>query len=149
MALGALLYGLIATAAGLLASNAATEFGKGAGKAAFEALKAWLASRHAVAGLDAIDEAGAKPEVAERLRSELDAPAIAGDPEVARLAEALRAALAAIPPAETAVYAVDIRQGIEAARDITLEDIEGLRAESLKAGQDLTLRNIKAPPGKP
>ena len=144
MVLGALLYDLLTTGAALLATSAAGEFAKGAGKAAFEALKARLIDGHAVGGLDSLG----KPAFADAIKSELAGPGIAGDPEVIRLTEALRVALASVPAPQEARYAIDIRKGIEAARNINLKDIEGIRAESMKAGLDLTLENVKAPPGK-
>lgn len=141
--------GLLTTGAALAATAAAGELGKTAVKDAYEALKARLAGDHDVGSVALADQAAEKPAYAEAIRADLARPGIAADPEVARLAEALRAAIAAIPPSEEARYAVDVRRGIEAARDINLRDIEGVRADSITAGQDLTIESVKAPPGKP
>lgn len=139
------LYGLLATGAGLAASAGAGEFGKKAVGAAFDAIKARLTSVHNVGALDRLD----KPAFAEGIKSELAAPEVAADAELPALIEALRAAIAAVPQQAAARYAVNVRDGIESARNMTLEDIEGLQAASLKSGGDLTLKGIKAPPGKP
>jgi hypothetical protein len=148
--LAGILYGLLKTAAALAATAAAGELGKAAVKDAYEALKSRLADRHGATSVALVEQAGDKPAYAEAIRADLAKPGIAADPEIARLTAALRDAIAAIPPAEEARYAVDIRQGIEAARNITFRDIEGLRADSITAREgDLSMENIKAPPGKP
>jgi hypothetical protein len=144
MTFAALLYSLLKAGATLMAEGAAGEFAKGAGKSAWEALKTRLAGQHSVAGLDALD----KPAFADPIKAELEKPDIAADPEIARLAEALRAALATLPKAQTARYAVDVQDAIESVGHMSLEDIEGIRTKSLKSGGNMTLKGIKAPPGK-
>lgn len=139
-----MLYGLLASGAALAASAGAGEAGKQAVASAFAAVKARLSGAHRVQGLDLLD----KPGFAEGVKAELARPEIAADDDLARRVEALRAAIAALPTAETARYAVDVQGAIEAARNVAAEDIEGLRAASVTAhGGDVTLRNVTAPPG--
>lgn len=126
------LYGLLTVGAGLAASGAASEFGKGAGKAAMEALKGRLSR---VFGVEAPSEAAlAKPE-------------IAADDEVRRLAALLLAAIEAAPEHERAPYAVDIRE-IRSKGALRFTDVEGVRADSVVGESDVTFEGIKAPPGK-
>jgi hypothetical protein len=146
MDLATMLYGLLSAGAALAATAGAQEFGKKAVVTAFDAIKARLTGEHAVKGLDLVGE----PDFAEGVKKALAKPEIAADPEVATLAEALRAAIASIPAAEAARYAVDVKGAIEAARHVTARDIEGLRAASITAKDgDVTLEGISAPPGKP
>lgn len=145
---GALLYGLLSTGAGIAASAACGEVGKTAIKDAYEALRSLLSDEHGVGSLELISRANVNPNYALLIQNELSVPGVSRDPEVARLAETLRAAIAAIQVTEEAHYAVDIRTGIEAARHIRLKAIGGIRAESIRAGMDLTMENIQAPPGK-
>jgi hypothetical protein len=139
-----MLYGLLSAGAALAATEGAKTLGKEAVTAAFDAIKARLTGAHAVKGLDLVGN----PDFAEGLTKALAKPGIAADPDVAALAEALRAAIAALPAG--ADYAVDVRGAIEAARNVTARDIEGLRAAGITAKDgDVTLERIKAPPGKP
>jgi hypothetical protein len=135
-----LLYTLLATGASLLATSAAGEFAKGAGKSAWEALKARLTAEHAVAGLDALD----KPAFAAPIRAELAAPAVAADPEVRTLAQALEAALAALPRAEAAPYAVAIRE-TRAGRDLLFENVAGVTVDLATSEGDMTFRGVTSP----
>lgn len=126
------LYGLLTVGAGLAASGAASEFGKGAGKAAFEALKGRLSR---VFGVEEPNEAAlAKPE-------------IAADDEVRRLAALLLAAIEAAPEHERAPYAVDIRE-IRSKGALRFLDVEGVKADVATSEGDMTFENVKTPPGK-
>jgi hypothetical protein len=142
MDLPGLLYSLLTTGAALLATNAAGEFAKGAGKTAWEALKARLAGAHAVRGLDTLD----KPAFAETIKTELAKPDIAADTEVLRLAETLRAAIEALPQPEVR-RAVDV-DTIKAGRDVLIRAVDGLKAGTIDAGQDAVIENVRLP-GKP
>jgi hypothetical protein len=147
MDLPALLYSLLTTGAALLATNAAGEFAKGAGKSAWEALKARLAGAHKVDGLDMLDKAREKPAFGEAIKAELAAPAVAADPEVISLARRLEAAFAALPPTESAPYAVAIRE-IHAGRDLLFENVAGVQSDLATSEGDMTFRNVTMP-GKP
>jgi hypothetical protein len=135
-----LLYSLLTTGAALVATNAASEFAKGAGKTAWDALKARLADAHEVAGLDALD----KPAFAEPIKAELAKPAVAVDPEVRTLAQALEAALAALPAAEVAPYAVAIRE-IRVGRNLLFENVAGVTADLAASEGDMTFKGVTAP----
>ena len=126
MVLGTLLYTLLTTGASLLATSAAGEFAKGAGKAAFEALKARLVDGHGAKSVALVADAGANPAYAEIIKADLGKPEIAGDAEVRTLARQLEAAIEALPAAEAAPYAVAIRE-IRAGRDLLFEDVEGVK----------------------
>ncbi len=126
------LYGLLSVGAGLAVSGVASEFGKGAGKAALEALKSRLSR---VFGVDEPTEAAlAKPE-------------IEADGEVQRLAALLLAAIEAAPEHERAPYAVDIRE-IRSKGALRFTDVEGVKADIATSETDMTFENVKAPPGK-
>ena len=142
MVLGTLLYTLLTTGASLLATSAAGEFAKGAGKAAFEALKARLVDGHGAKSVALVADAGANPAYAEIIKADLGKPEIAGDAEVRTLARQLEAAIEALPAAEAAPYAVAIR-------DLLFEDVEGVKADLATSQGDMTFRKVKAPPGKP
>jgi len=146
--LGTLLYTLLTTGASLLATSAAGEFAKGAGKAAFEALKARLVDGHGAKSVALVADAGANPAYAEIIKADLGKPEIAGDAEVRTLARQLEAAIEALPAAEAAPYAVAIRE-IRAGRDLLFEDVEGVKADLATSQGDMTFRKVKAPPGKP
>jgi hypothetical protein len=148
MPLADTLYALLATGAGLAATEAAKTLGKTAVGDAYTALKARLSSALGAKSVELIDGVPDNPALEPAIKADLARPEIAADPQVLELAEALRAAIAAIPPAEESRYAMDIRNGIRAARDITLRNVQGVRAGHIDAGQDFTAENIAAPPGK-
>ena len=147
MSLAATLYTLLATGAGLGATEAAKTVGRSAVADAYEALKSRLTSAFGAKSVDLIDRVANNPALAPAIEADLAKPEIAADPETLRLAEALRAALAAIP--DEPRYAMEIRNGIRAARDINLKNIAGVRVDHIDAGQDFNAENIAAPPGKP
>jgi hypothetical protein len=147
MAMVEVLYSLLVTGAGLLASGAATEFAKGAGKVAFDALKARLISTHGAASMVLVEQAKGNPAYEAAIKADLAPPDIAKDTEVTRLAGELRAAIKALPVAVKAPYAVDIGV-IESGGDLLFENVEGVRSDQVTSRQDMTFRNIKAPPGK-
>ena len=139
MEFGTALYGLLVLAAPLAAEQGAKQVGALAVTEAFNALKSGLSR---VTSLLHLGKESAKPLIIE----ELSAPAIASDAEVARLAEALRLALAALPPETAARYAIDSKV-IEGA-GLTFRRVQGVRAERITATGDITFEDITAPPGK-
>jgi hypothetical protein len=147
LVLGTLLYTLLTTGASLLATSAAGEFAKGAGKAAFDALKARLIDGHGAKSVALVGDAAANPAYAEIIKAELSKPEIARDAGLRELARQLEAAIEALPAAETAPYAVAIRE-VRAGRDLLFEGVEGVRADIATSQGDMTFRNVKAPPGK-
>jgi hypothetical protein len=148
MGIAELLFNLLLVGSGLAASGAAGEFGKGAGRAAFEALKTLLVTRHGADSLKQLDAAGDTPDVAAAIRSDLDQPGIARDAEVRRLAADLRAAIEALPDTVTAPHAIEIRR-IRTGGHLLVENVAGIRSDSAVAGGDMTFRDVRAPPGKP
>ncbi len=142
------LYNLLTTGASLLATGAAGEFAKGAGKAAFEALQARLVGEHQATSVARVADAAGDPACADAIRADLARPGIAEDAELRRLARTLEAAIAALPAAETAPYAVEIRE-IKAGKNLLFEDVEGVRADTATAEGDMTFKGVNAPPGKP
>ncbi len=147
MAIAAVLYSLLVTGASLVASGAVSEFAKGAGKAAFDALKARLTGTHGAASVALIDQAKGNAAYEAVIKSDLARPGIAEDAEVRRLAEELRAAIEALPAAAKAPYAVDIGV-IESGRNLLFEGVEGVHGDRATSQGDMTFRNVKAPPGK-
>ena len=148
MSVAPLLSDLLTTGAALAASGAVSEFAKGAGKAAFEALKTRLGDRHGVTALPPFDRAAETPAVAAALEAALAKPEIVGDGEGLRLAETLRAAIEALPAETQARYAVDVEY-IRSGAALLFEAVESIKAKSVTADGDLTFRNVSAPPGKP
>ena len=147
MPLPQLLFSVLTAAAHLLASGAVSEFAKGAGKAAFDALKARLTGQHAVKSLSLLDDAAQNPAFAAAIQAELEKPEIAGDGELLQLAEDLRAAIAALPQETQARTAIDI-ETIRSGGSLLFEAIEGIKAKSVSSVDDLTFKNVTAPPGK-
>jgi hypothetical protein len=147
MGLGVLLYSLLSAGAELAASSAVGEFAKGAGKAAFDALKARLTGEHKVKSLGLLEDAGTNPAYKAAIESDLARPDIAEDPQVVELAQTLRAAIEALPAETTARYAIDI-ETIRAGGHLLFEASEGIRAKLATSKGDMTFKGIKAPPGK-
>lgn len=147
MALVDVLFGLLTSGAGLVASGAVGEFAKGAGKTAFEALKARLTERHAIRSLPLLEEARNNPAFEAAVKADLDRPEITQDAEVLNLAEQLRKAIEDLPEQDKVRYAVDI-ETIRAGGNLIFEAVEGVKAKSATAVGDMAFRNVKAPPGK-
>lgn len=146
MDLATLLYSLLMTGAGLVASGTVSEFAKGAGKTAFDALKAHLLARGA-ASVTLIDQAEGNAAYEAVVKSDLARPNIVDDAEVRRLAEQLRAAIDALPADAKARYAVDIGV-IETSGALLFENVEGVTSDRATSEGDMTFKNVKAPPGK-
>ena len=142
MALSAFLYPILVEGASLLAKSAAGEFAKGAGKAAFEALKKRLTEDHGVSSVALLEQAEAKPEYAALIQSDLDAPSLAADGQLQVLGNQVLDAIAALPAA--AQPAIDVGT-IRALGNQVFEDVEGLRADVIEAGGDQTFKGIKSP----
>ena len=147
MPLAELLFSVLTAGAQLLASGAVSEFAKGAGKAAFEALKDRLTGQHAMRSVSLLEDAATNPAFAAAIKTELESPAVANDGELLRLAEALRAAIAALPQETQARYAVDIEQ-VQSGGSLLFEAIEGVKAKTATSVGDMTFKNVSAPPGK-
>lgn len=148
MPLAELFFSVLASGATLVASGAVSEFAKGAGKTAFDALKNRLQSDHGVKSLPLLEEAAKNPAFEGAIKAELDKPEIAGDVEVLRLAETLREAIAALPADTQARYAVNI-DDIRSGGALLFEAVEGVKAKTATSASDMTFKNVTAPPGKP
>jgi hypothetical protein len=147
MPLTQLLFSVLASGATLVASDAVSEFAKGAGKTAFDALKNRLTADHGVKSLSRLEDAAKNPAFESAIKAELEKPQIAGDPEVLRLAETLRELIAALPAETQARYAVDI-EVIHSGGALLFDAVEGVKAKSATSATDMTFRNVTAPPGK-
>lgn len=147
MDIASTLYPLLLTGAGLAARGVLGEVGKGAGKEAFEALKARLRGAFGAKSVDLIDDVDTNPAYEGTIRADLSKPEIAADAEVRALARTLEAAIAALPADVTAPYAVSIRE-IRAGRDLLFENVAGVEADIATTGGDMTFRGVAAP-GKP
>ncbi len=147
MELAAVLYSLLVTGAGLAASSAVGEFAKGAGKSAFDALKARLTGTHNANSLALLDQAKNNPNFEAAIKSDLARADIIADPEVRRLAAELRTAIEVLPATATAPYAIDIGV-IESGRDLLFEDVEGVRSDRATSVGDMTFRGVRSPGGK-
>jgi hypothetical protein len=147
MSLTQILYTVLVSGAGLVASGAVSEFAKGAGKTAFDALKNRLQADHGMKSLTLLDDAAQNPAFESAIKAELDKPQIAGDPEVLKLAETLRELIAALPAETQARYAVDIEE-ISSGGVLLFEAVQGVKAKSATSEGDMTFKNVTAPPGK-
>jgi hypothetical protein len=147
MSLTQILYSVLVSGAGLVASGAVSEFAKGAGKTAFDALKNRLQADHGVKSLPLLDDAAKNPAFESAIKAELEKPQIAGDPEVLQLAETLRELIAALPAETQARYAVDI-EVINSGGALLFDAVEGVKAKSATSATDMTFKNVTAPPGK-
>ncbi len=147
MALAELLYSVLVSGAGLVASGAVSEFAKGAGKTAFEALKSRLTAQHDVKSLPLLEDVAGDPAFAAAIKAELAKPEITGDTELLQLAETLREAIVALPTETQARYAVNIDE-IRSGGVLLFEAVEGVKAKSATSAGDMTFKHVKAPPGK-
>jgi len=144
MAFPALLTSLLVEGAKLLATSAAGEFAKGAGKSAWEGLKSYLTGTHGAKSLALVEQAPGNDAFQSAIAADLARPEVEQDPEVQRLAQALQAAIAALPKAELAAAALDA-DTIHARGDQLFEDIEGIRARLIESDGSQTFRGIKSP----
>lgn len=144
MDIASLLTNLLVTGAGLATSNAVSEFAKGTGKAAFEAVKERLTSQHGVKSMTLLDRASSNLSFRQAIESELNDEEIESDVELLRLAEALSSAIVRLPAETQSNYAIDTGE-ISSTGSLIAEHIEGLKANRIVAN-DIILRNIKAPP---
>jgi hypothetical protein len=142
-----LLYSLLVTGAGLAATGAVSEFAKGAGKAAFEALKTRLSGTHGAASVALVAQAKGNKAYEEAIKSDLARPEISEDVEVRRLADELRRAIDALPSVVKAPYAVDIGV-IESGKSLLFDNVEGVHSDKVTSKEEMTFKNVKAPPGK-
>ncbi|MEP1698565.1 MAG: hypothetical protein ABJJ69_18685 [Paracoccaceae bacterium] len=140
-----LLYSLLVTGAKLTASSAVGEFAKGAGKSAFEAIKARLAGEYDVKSLPLLAEVDENPAFETAVKSELAKPEIAQDAKLLELAEQLREAIAALPVDTQARYAVNI-ETIKSGGNLLFEAVEGVMAKTVTSEGDMTFKDVKVPP---
>lgn len=143
MAVSEFLYPILSAGAALMASSAAGEFAKGAGKAAFEKLKSLLGGKHEVKNLDLLDRVEETPTLSKVICESLDNSSAGKDPEVKALAEEVLAVIEAMPPS-IAVPALDVLS-IRAAGHQLFEDVEGIRAEEIISGADQIFKGITSP----
>lgn len=140
-----LLFSLLVTGAKLAASSAVVEFAKGAGKSAFEAVKARLNENHNVKSLPLLEDATENPAYEAAVKADLAKPEIAQDAELLELAEQLREAIEALPADTQTRYAVNI-ETIRSGGDLLFEAVEGIKAKTATSEGDMTFKDIKAPP---
>jgi len=142
MSLSAFLYPILIEAAALVGKSAVGEFAKGAGKTAFEALKARLTEKHDVKSVALLEQAAERPEYAEIIKADLDKPALATDPDLRALGDQVLDAIAALPASEQP--AIDVG-AIRALGNQVFEDVDGIRADVIEAGGDQTFKGIRSP----
>lgn len=142
-----LLFSLLVSGAKLAASSAVGEFAKGAGKNAFEAVKARLEGEHNVKSLPLLEDVAENPAFEHAVKAELAKPEIAQDAELLELAERLREALEALPAETQARYAVNI-ETIRSGGNLLFEAVEGIKAKTATSKGDMTFKDVKALPGK-
>lgn len=142
MAISAFLYPILVEGAALVANSAVGEFAKGAGKAAFVALKNRLTEKHNVQSVSLLEQAKDKPEYAAVIQADLDTPALASDPELQVLGNKVLDAIAALPA--TAQPAIDVG-AIRALGNQSFKNIEGIKADVIEARGDQTFEGIKSP----
>lgn len=147
MALAQILVGVLVSGAGLVASGAVTEFAKGAGKTAFEALKERLSTLHGMKSLPLLEAAAGNPAYKVEIEAELKNPEISNDAELLRLAETLRAEIAALPSEMQARYAINIDE-IRSGGALLFEAVEGIKAKTAISEGNMTFKNVTVPPGK-
>lgn len=147
MDLAQLIYSVLATGAGLASAGAVSEFGKSAGKSAFNSLKDRLEKVHGLKSLPLIEDAEAKPEFKSAILSELQKPDIASDIEVLKLIEELREAILSLPEYDQRTYAVDVKI-IRSGGSIVFDAVEGVKSQLVSAKDEISFKNITSPPGK-
>jgi hypothetical protein len=147
MSLTQILYSVLVSGAGLVASGAVSEFANGAGKTAFDALKNRLQADHGVKSLTLLEDTAKNPAFEAAIKAELEQQQITGDPEVLQLAETLRELIEALPAETQARYAVDI-EVIRSGGKLLFEAVEGVKAKSATSEGDMTFTTVTAPPGK-
>ena len=145
MALGTVLFSILLAGAELAAKGALGEIAKGAGKTAFEGLKARLTNKHGLMSLGLLEEAKTNEAYKAAIQSDLNKPDVAEDPDVLTLAQQLQAALAEMPTATANAYAIDIEE-IRAGGNLLFEAIEGgIKSDSAKSAGDMEFRGVTAP----
>lgn len=131
----------------MVASGAVSEFAKGAGKTAFEALKNRLQADHDVKSLPLLEDAAQNPAFETAIKTELEKPEIGSDLEVLQLVETLRDLIADLPAETQDRYAVDIGE-IRSGGTLLFDAVQGVKAKSATSATDMTFKNVTAPPGK-
>ena len=134
---------LLIEAAKLMATSAAGDFAKAAGKSAFEAIKSRLTTEHkAEAAVALIDKAAENDAYRPALEADLTSPHIDADETLVSLTIDLQKALEAMPASPA--YAIDT-DAIRVGGNLLMEQIEGIRAGTITAEGDATFSGIKAP----
>ena len=143
MSISAFLFPLLSASVEHIASASAGEFAKGAGKAAFEALRDRIRQQHGVGALAQLQDAPNNPQIAAEIKAALDGANLTKDAELQRLAEALLAALETMK-ANGAPVAIDAAE-IRAQGNQLFRNVDGIRADTIEAAGDQTFDGITAP----
>lgn len=133
-----------ASIAALLAAGAIAKAGDLGGEMvsdAYKALKALLQDGYRFVTGDLLEKKPKDPHVLKTVEADIDEDA-ARDPEVARLADALKTALETVPDAAWKRQGVLV-EGLMAKRDIKLGKVSGaVTIRNLDAGQDIEIGDI-------
>lgn len=133
---------LLVAAAASLAKGAAGEFGKGAGKGVYEALRARLSSVNRVEGVETIQASEPAAVEKNRIIASVESSGALNDPETLRLMEELRQALEASDTARA--HAIE-GGSYTAAGNIIARHVEGLRDVTMNAQGDIDLSGAQSP----
>lgn len=138
------LLSLLLAGAKLIASSAAGEFSKGAGKTAFEAIRARLFEKHQAKSIVLLDDATTNPAYTDAIRSDLTSASIDDDAELKQLAETLRQAIASLPKSVREQYAIE-DSIFQSKSSMTLEKVEGISKSKFTADGPIDIRNVSSP----
>lgn len=144
MAFAETLTPLLIGAAKILASSAAAEFAKGAGKTAYENIKSRLIGEHGAGTVALLDQSPQNPDYQSHIAQELAKAALERDETLLDLAKELNEAIQAMPPLAKNAAAIDANE-IRATGNQLFKDIEGIRAGKIIAEGDQTFKSIKSP----
>lgn len=141
MSISAFLYPILAEAAGLIASSAAGEFAKSAGKEAYTQLKDRLVGTHKVNSVALLEQAKDNPDYEVLIKKELDAKALEQDTRIQALAEALLTAMQDLPPGLRPQVALEA-DVIRAKGKLLFRNVEGIKAGDIISDDDMTFDGI-------
>ena len=144
MVFASLVIDLLAAGATLIAKGVFGEISKSAGKDAYDKLRAQLQKKHNVKTLDLIERVEETPALKATIEADIENSDAGADAETLRLVEALRVALAELPPETKAAYAIEGGR-FEAGKDIIARQVEGLRNVEMKADGSIDLSGAKSP----
>lgn len=144
MGFSAFVVDLLVAGGTLIAKGVFGEVGKGAGKDAYERLKARLQRENDVKTLDLVDRVEETPALKGTIEQDIAASTAGSDPETLQLVEELRAAIATLPQKIQAAYAINGGE-FTAGKDIIARQVEGLKGVTMKAGGSIELSGAKSP----